>query len=145
MNPFPHRYTASCRAACEGDVVVASESAPSLTTAAPPEFGGPGGRWTPETLLVAAAVDCLALTFRAMATVSKLEWRELECDAEGILDRVDGTVRFIGLRLRARLLVAAAKDVDSARRLLEKSERGCLVTRSLCFEPVLESDVAVAP
>jgi organic hydroperoxide reductase OsmC/OhrA len=35
------------------------------------QLGGPGGQWSPETLLVAAAAECFILTFRAVAA-----WRE---------------------------------------------------------------------
>jgi organic hydroperoxide reductase OsmC/OhrA len=58
-----------------------------------------GGQWSPETLLVAAAVDCFVLTFRAIAAASKLPWERLSCNGEGTLDRVDGVTRFTALAL----------------------------------------------
>ena len=145
MQPFPHRYGAVARATLDGDATIGAAGVADLLTGPPPEFGGAGGRWTPETLVVAAAADCLVLTFRAMAGVSKLPWRSLDCEAEGTLDRVDGVVRFTGLKLRASLVVPDAASVDRARRLLEKAERGCLVTRSLAFEAELEAQVTAAP
>jgi peroxiredoxin-like protein len=112
-----------------------------LTTAPPPQFGGGGGQWSPETLLVAAAADCFILTFRAIATASKLAWRRLDCDAEGILDRSEGVVRFTALHLRARLVIPAGGDVERAKRLVEKAETACLVTNSLAFRPTLSAEV----
>jgi organic hydroperoxide reductase OsmC/OhrA len=110
----------------------------------PAEFGGPGGQWSPETLLVAACVDCFLLTFRSVAQASKLEWQSLDCEGEGIVDRVDGKTRFTGLALRARLrLPAGGGDPSRAQRILEKAERACLVTTSLVFERKLEAEVAV--
>jgi uncharacterized OsmC-like protein len=90
---------------------------------------------------VAAAADCFVLTFRAIATASKLPWRHLECDVEGVLDRGEGIVRFTELRVRARLVVPTGVDPDRAKRLLEKAEQACLVTNSLKLRPTLSADV----
>ena len=43
---------------------------PTLEFAAPPEFGGPGGIWSPEHLFVASVSSCLMTTFRSMASMS---------------------------------------------------------------------------
>ena len=142
MQAYPHHYTVhAAAAAAEGTVVVGSDGLPALTTAPPAQFGGPGDQWSPETLLVAAAADCFILTFRAIATGSKLAWRRLDCDAEGTLDRSDGVVRFTALHLRARLLIPTGGDVERARRLVEKAETSCLVTNSLAFRPTLTAEV----
>jgi len=143
MQAYPHRYDVEAAAESEGSVLVRSEGLPGLTTGAPPQFGGAGGQWSPETLLVAAAADCFILTFRAIATGSKLSWRRLACDAEGVLDRSDGVVRFTELHLRARLVVPAGVDTDRAKRLLEKAETVCLVTSSLALRPTLTAEVTV--
>ena len=141
MQAYPHHYNVHAAAETEGSVLVLSDGLPTLTTAPPPQFGGPGGQWSPETLLVAAAADCFILTFRAIATGSKLAWRRLDCDAEGILDRSDGVVRFTALHLRARLVIPADGDAERAKRLVEKAETACLVTNSLAFRPTLTAEV----
>lgn len=78
MQAYPHRYHVHAAAETEGNVLLGSEGLPTLTTAAPPQYGGPGGQWSPETLLMAAAADCFILTFRAIATASKLAWGRLD-------------------------------------------------------------------
>jgi organic hydroperoxide reductase OsmC/OhrA len=143
MQAYPHHYVAHARAEREGDVLVGSDDLPSLKTAPPPQFGGLPGKWSPETLLVAAAVDCFILTFRAIATASKLPWQALDCDGQGVLDRREGVVRFTELHLRARLLVPAGGDPDRAKRLLEKAEGVCLITSSLALRPTLSAEVVV--
>jgi organic hydroperoxide reductase OsmC/OhrA len=65
------------------------------------------------------------------------------CDAEGTVDRVDGAMRFTGIRLRARLVLPAGEDPAKGCRIVEKAEKTCLVANSLKFEPELEVDVAV--
>jgi len=49
MHPFPHIYHAAATAEASGPVAVTSGELPRLETAAPPEFDGPGGVWSPET------------------------------------------------------------------------------------------------
>jgi len=144
MQAFPHRYDVHADAAPSGTVPLQSAALPPLATAPPAQFGGPGDHWSPETLLVAAVVDCFILTFRAIATASKLAWQSLACDAEGALDRADGVLRFTALQLRARLELPAGGDPERARRLLEKAERTCLVSNSLAFRPTLAAEVTVA-
>jgi peroxiredoxin-like protein len=144
MDAYPHHYKVQAAAKTEGSVGLASERLPSLSSAPPLQFGGPGDQWSPETLLVAAAVDCLILTFRAIARASKLSWLSLDCEAEGVLDRVDGVTRFTEIRTNARLVLPAGGDAERARRLLEKAEKTCLITCSLKAEPKLTTQVQIA-
>ena len=144
MQDLPHHYHVSASAENEGNVTLKADDLPQLVTAPPAEFGGPGDQWSPETLLVGAIADCFILTFRAIARASKLEWTNLECSAEGVLDRIERVTRFTDVTVRATLTVPAGTDVDKARRLLEKSEDACLVTRSMLVETHLEAEVIVA-
>lgn len=144
MQAFPHRYRVEALATCEGLVTVASSGLDPLATAPPSEFGGPGDRWSPETLLVASVVDCFVLTFRAVARASSYGWIGLRCEAEGELDRVDRTTRFTRIVLRAFLEVPAAADFEKGERLLDKAERTCLVTNSLVCPVELEPHVSTA-
>ena len=84
MRAYPHRYDVHGAAEVEGNVLIRAERLSTLTTAPPPQHGGPGDQWSPEALLVAAAADCFIRTFRAIAIASKLLWRRLDCDAEGV-------------------------------------------------------------
>jgi organic hydroperoxide reductase OsmC/OhrA len=144
MDAYPHHYNVQAAAKTEGNVALASVRLPNLSSAPPLQFGGPGDQWSPETLLVAAAVDCLILTFRAIARASKLPWLSLDCDAEGVLDRVEGVTRFTEIRLNARLVLPAGGDAERAGRLLEKAEKTCLITCSLKAESKLTKSVEVA-
>ena len=144
MQDLPHPYHVNASAEAEGNITLKAEDLPQLVTAPPAEFGGPGDQWSPETLLVGAVADCFILTFRAIARASKLEWTTLECSAEGVLDRVERVTRFTAFTVRATLTVPAGSDPDKARRLLEKAEGSCLVTRSMLAETHLEAEVIVA-
>ena len=141
MEPYPHHYRVEATVEADGPVTITAHGLPPLVSAPPVPFGGPGDRWSPEELLVAAVADCFLLTFRAIARASRLTWRRLACRAEGVLDRAGGVTRFTQIHLHARLVVPSGEDLDRARRLLEKAERGCLVSRSLAFDPALHADV----
>lgn len=141
MHPYPHLYTVQASAMPEGDAPVSSPRLPTLVTAPPAEFGGPGDRWSPETLLCAAVADCFLLSFRAVARASKFDWQALECQVDGTLDRVDGVTRFTQMNVVATLRVPAGANHDKAVKLMEKSEHVCLISNSLVAERLLETTV----
>ena len=131
MHPFPHRYHVQAKGGASGSVLVTAPDAPALDTQAPPEFDGPPGYWSPESLLVASVADCYILSFRAVARASKLEWTSLDVDVEGVLDRVEGVTRFVSFTVRPRLEIVSAERETLARTVLDKAKRTCLVTNSL--------------
>ena len=145
MQDFPHRYRASASAGPEGLVTLASPGLEAIPSAPPPEFDGPGGRWSPELLLVAAVADCFTLTFRAIAQASRLDWSGLRCEVEGTLEREGHVTRFTGFVVRASLDVPSGADPERARKLLVKAEEGCLVTNSLSAAVRLETEVLQTP
>jgi organic hydroperoxide reductase OsmC/OhrA len=143
MQSFPHRYTVEASGSADGDVRLAGERLPSLVSAPPSEFDGPGDRWSPETLLVGAVADCFVLTFRAVARMSKLPWTSLTCHVVGTLDRVERVMQFTEFRVRARLQVPQGTDQEQARRVLARTEQGCLVANSLKAVSHLEAEIEI--
>jgi organic hydroperoxide reductase OsmC/OhrA len=143
VKPYPHSYHAGARGSATGTVLVSSADLPDLQTAPPPEFDGPGGVWSPETLLVASIADCFILTFRGVSRAARLEWESLEAQVEGILERTDGVTQFTHYVTRAALTVKSTVDKQKAKELLERAEKLCLVANSLKGERTLEATVNV--
>ncbi len=141
MKSYPHIYTAEATGSDAGTVTVRSPQLPPLQTAPPPEFDGPGGVWSPETLLCASLVDCFILTFRAVARAGRLEWRRLDCRVEGVLERVDGVSRFTRVTTFANLTLPQGSDLHKAEEALERAERGCLIANSLTAARALDRRV----
>jgi organic hydroperoxide reductase OsmC/OhrA len=141
MHPYPHVYQVSADATNEGDVRLGSADLTTLPSMPPPEFGGPPGYWSPETLLAAAVADCFVLSFRAVARAAKFEWTRVSAEVDAVLDRVDGVAHFIRFTTRAHLVIPAGGDAARARRLMEKAEKVCLISNSLKGERHLESEV----
>lgn len=141
MKNFPHEYAITAVGSPDGDLELRADQLPVLHSAPPPEFGGPGDRWSPETLLVAAVADCFVLTFRGVARALELPWISLHCEASGSLDRVERVPQFTRFRLRVHLSVVEGTSQELARRALEKAEHGCLITNSLKGTTELETAV----
>lgn len=145
MQEFPHHYSVVASvAATESDVTLEGDRLPPIRSAAPAEFGGPGDRWSPETLLVAAVADCFVLTFRGIAGVSRMPWTSLTCEVVGTVTRVDRVIQFTAFEVRARLQVPPGTNEEQAHRLLTKAEQTCLITNSLKAASHLEAHVEIA-
>jgi peroxiredoxin-like protein len=117
---------------------------PRIHFAAPPQFQGESGFWTPEHFFAAAAASCFVTTFRAIAEISKFEFVGLEVSAEGIVEKGEGGFQFTRITLRPLLTVARETDQERGVRLLEKAEHSCLVSRSLKSQIIMQPQVLVA-
>lgn len=143
MQEFPHHYKVEATAQPTGDVNLESDGVDSLPSAAPSEFGGPGDKWSPETLLVASVADCFILSFRAISRNSKLVWTSLQCRVEGTLERDQGVTKFTAFTVHATLHAPADTSEERARRILQKAEDNCLITNSLTGSTHLETEVVL--
>lgn len=141
MHPFPHHYYTTAQTTDTTVVKLSSPAVPTLDTDAPAEFGGPGDKWSPETLIVGSVAECFILTFRAIARASSFAWESMTCDVDGTLEKPEGKTRFTHMAIKARLKVPAGADADRAKRLLEKAEANCLITQSLNAAVHLETVV----
>ena len=139
----PHRYQVTATAAPDGDVMLLGDGLRALRSQAPAAFGGPGDRWSPETLLVGAVADCFALTFRAVARAAGLQWTSLECEADGVLDRAPGGPQFTSFRIRAYLKVTSGSTDAAGRAVLARAKERCLIGHSLKAAVAFEGYVEV--
>lgn len=141
MQDFPHQYAVTATGGASGDIKVSGEKLPTLNTAPPEEFGGPGDQWSPETLLVASVADCYILTFRAIARASNIEWNNLRCEVTGTLDKEDKITRFTHFSIHASVDAPEGTNEARMRRVMEKSEENCLITNSLSATKELSVDI----
>jgi organic hydroperoxide reductase OsmC/OhrA len=144
MASFPHEYKVSSAGGPDGVLAVESKGLPALENHAPPEFGGPEGYWSPETLLTGAVASCLILTFRALARTQKLEWSNLEVSCNGEVDKTREGLKFTKFTLNAVLTVSGDADENRAREILENAEKYCLVTASLSSETQMSAEIKKA-
>ncbi|HEY5760683.1 MAG TPA: OsmC family protein [Steroidobacter sp.] len=144
MQPLPHVYSVAATGSAAGEVSITAAGLPQLASAPPPQFGGPGDEWSPESLLAAAVASCFILTFRAIARASRLEWTRIECNAEATLERLDGVTQFTRVVTRATLTVPADISTVIYERALTKAEEGCLIANSLRCKRELQMEIVKA-
>lgn len=124
--------------------IVEAEGIPrTINFASPPEFGGEPGLWTPEHLLLASVGTCYVATLRAVAEASKAEFHALELALEGTIEKQEGGFRFTRIVLRPVVTIEKEDERERMKRLLEKAERVCLVSRSLSCATQLEPAIVV--
>lgn len=121
-----------------------SPNLPTLEVAAPPEFKGHAGLWTPEHLYVGAVNLCFMTTFLAVAELSKLEVARFTCQARGKLEKSEGRgLRITEITLTPNLVIRHSRDLARAARLLEKTESNCLISNSINTVVKLAPEISV--
>ena len=144
MQHYPHHYLVDADGESQGVVTISSQGLQSLPTMPPPEFGGPEGFWSPETLLVSAVANCYILTFRSMARAAKFDWISMNCSVDGVLDRVDRLAQFTEFHVKVALHLPFGSDEAKARQILERTSSFCLITNSLKANEVVSAVVTFA-
>ncbi len=143
MDAFPHHYRVTVSGQPDTQLSCRADQLPELQVAPPTQFGGPGDQWSPEDLLMASIANCLALSFKAIATASRLEWIDFHCEAEGTLDKVERKLMFTSVNQRVKLVVPASVTEEKAIKLLEKAEANCLISNSLACESHLQCEIVI--
>jgi organic hydroperoxide reductase OsmC/OhrA len=139
MTPFPHYY----RVTLSNAQLLAPPRDP-IAAGPPPQFGGNDRVWSPEELLVAAALECLWTTFEAFARRERLETRSWSASGLAVLDRGPRVPVFTSITLSVEMTVDAG-DEERARRLLEKAEQGCIISNALNVPVALEASITTEP
>jgi len=125
--------------------MVSPELNEQITVATPPEFeGGVPGIWSPEHLFTASVVSCFMTTFLAIAGFSKLEFEAFDCEATGVLDKVDGKFMMTEVELRPKLILSDESKMERALRILEKAEANCLISNSVKSKISLKPEIVVS-
>lgn len=133
--PFPHRY----EVALEDRRLTSPPRAP-IAAGAPPQFGGTDDVWSPEELLVGAALECLWTTFDAYARHDQLEFADWRGSGVGTLDKGPTGPVFTSIVLSVEMAVAAA-DVERARRLVDTAEKHCIISNALRVPVTVQADI----
>lgn len=115
---------------------------PSIKVATPPEFkNGVPNIWSPEHLFVASINICLMTTFLAIAENSNLEFISFASEATGKLEKVDGKYMISEVELKPVVKIKDEKLKEKTLRILDKSEKGCLISNSAKSKIILNPQV----
>jgi organic hydroperoxide reductase OsmC/OhrA len=80
-------------------------------------------------------------TFLAIAENSRLEFKEFSCNAVGVLDQVEGKFLMTEVILNPTLIITKEEDKEKALRVLDKSEKACLISNSITSKVSLNPTV----
>jgi organic hydroperoxide reductase OsmC/OhrA len=118
-------------------------AAKAIEFAAPVELGGESGVWSPEHLLLAAVASCFVSTFKTIAASSKFEAVSLGVVVKGVVEKGEGGYAFTHVVLTPELTVNRESDRHRGMELLEKTERACLIARSLKASVTMPEKVGI--
>jgi organic hydroperoxide reductase OsmC/OhrA len=143
--PKSHFYEVEVEWASERQGILRALNLPSVQVDAPPEFKGHAGNWTPEHLFVASVNTCFLMTFLAIAGNSRLEFVSFSSTARGKLERVEGPgYQITEIEIRPRVVLRSGGDLGRTARILEKAEKGCLISNSIKTAVKVEPEIYVS-
>lgn len=116
---------------------------PDIQVATPPEFRGHPDIWTPEDLFVASVNCCIMTTFLYFAARMDIELVGYRCTAEGTMEAGSDGLQFTTVRVEPHVLVASEEYREKTREALERSEKACLISRSVSAAVALQPCVTV--
>lgn len=135
----------------QGTVTCAIESGkPGVPVGLHPAAGGDGSAACSGDMLLEALVGCAGVTLAAVATAMGIELKTALVSAEGDLDfrgtlgvSREAPVGFSQIRLRFE--IDSDAPADKVHKLVELSERYCVVFKTLTVPPVIEVRTLTAP
>lgn len=137
------RYQSGVRWDTGRRALVQSPGKHELKVSSPPEFKGDAGLWTPEEMFVASVNACTLMTFIAFAQHKGLEFLGYECNAEGLLENVEGKYRFTEITLHPLVRVKSEQEVDRAREVLHEAHAECFISNSISAPVKLLPEIRV--
>ncbi|HJV17230.1 MAG TPA: OsmC family protein [Bacillales bacterium] len=100
----------------------------------PLEMDGPGVGTNPDEMLLGAAATCYIITLAARMERSHLEKEELTMESEAIVDVTKGVFTYKKIIHRPNILLkndATDQDLLLAKKLAEKAETSCMISRAV--------------
>ena len=117
----------------------------TIEIAAPPEFKGHQGIWTPEDLFVASVNACIKTTFVHYARKNNFEFLSYESQAEGILERVENKFMFSEIKIKPEIVVASNSQIEKAKELIGFAQDNCIISNSIESKVTVYPDIRVKP
>lgn len=130
---------------CSPELKMGTDRDGCIEVATPPQFPkGVEGIWSPEHLFTAAVASCFMTTFLAIAENSKLNFKAFSCEAKGKLGQSDSPpMRMTEVALFPSVTLYEEADRERALRVLDKSERACLISNSITSKVTMHPSVGI--
>jgi len=102
-----------------------------VPVAIPPEFGGPGGGYSPEDLFAMACINCIIATFKVYAEHGNLQFQEITAKASLSVDKHPSENFLSMVNLDITLDVTGSSDKEKMEATLKKAIQDCPVSNSI--------------
>ncbi|AOV07127.1 OsmC family protein [Sporosarcina ureilytica] len=112
----------------------------------PPEMDGPGIGTNPDEMLLGAAATCYIITLAAMMERSNLAKESLEMESVGVVDVTNGVITYKKIIHKPQITLAKGvteKEVNRAKKLAEKAETSCMISRAIQGNVEVELEVGI--
>ncbi|MDV7766974.1 OsmC family protein [Peribacillus sp. CSMR9] len=113
----------------------------------PTEMEGPGIGTNPDEMLLGAASTCYIITFAAMLERAHIKKASLTMQSEAIVDVTNGVFTYKKIIHRPTLVLApdtSEKAAEKARKLAEKAEASCMISRAIKGNVAMELNAAIS-
>jgi organic hydroperoxide reductase OsmC/OhrA len=118
---------------------ISARGKPVIACSSDPAFRGDASRWNPEELFVSSLSACHMLWYLHLCADAGLVVLEYRDEAEGtMVERVDGSSRFVKVVLRPAVKLAPGSDGTLAQHLHNTAHEKCFLANSVNFEVVCE-------
>ena len=139
-----HMYTTNLQWTVNRKGKLSTPGMPTIEVATPVQFpGGHPNIWSPEHLFVATAEICLMTTFLAIAEKSKLDFTNYVSSAKGFVEKIEIGLAITSIVIYPTVTVVHEDDVEKALKILEKSERHCIISNSMKTKVSVEPTIVV--
>lgn len=136
-------YTTTVQWTGERTGLLRSEGKSDISVASPPEFKGVPYVWTPEDLFVAALNICQMNTFVAYALRKGVILISYKSEAVGTLDFVDGSYRFVSVRITPKITVKGSVTESDVAQIVREAHEGCLIANSINSDVEIEPSISI--
>ena len=115
-----------------------------IEVATPPDFPkGMKDIWTPEHLFIASVNSCYMATFLVVAENSQFEFISFDCNSVGIVETINETLAVTQITLKPKVVIKSAEHEEQLMKILEKSNKECLISNSVTTKISLEPIITV--
>lgn len=113
----------------------------------PPEMDGPGAGTNPDEMLLGAAATCYIITLAAMLERARIPKENLTMNSIGIVDVTNGVFTYKKIIHKPHIVLANSvteKGEALVRKLAEKAETSCMISRALKGNVEIELEVIIS-
>jgi organic hydroperoxide reductase OsmC/OhrA len=143
-HPFPHEYRVELGQVDGSLATLKGETDPPLRAGPPPQFDGPGGIWSPETLLLGAVQLCYVTTLRSLTRKHGVEFSDYASVIRGTLDKGGSGIGFTKIELEVSL-TASPEHSEKLRPMFQTAKKYCIISNALKPEVTLKVSLNGSP